>query len=101
MYLDMHPVKKISNVIVRFANEKDQLEIKVHVNHHCYKEANIQIDQQLLIDKGVMKRRGALKQAQNWLQKHKRFVVLSIIEQLPEFFGGDWKIWLEQENQTK
>lgn len=86
MNLDIVRFKKIGNLTVRFVNEKDQLEIKVHINHHYYKEANIQINQQLLIEKGVIKRRGALKQAQSWLQRNKQFVVDVIDKQFPTFW---------------
>ncbi|PIE91740.1 hypothetical protein CO726_30520 [Bacillus fungorum] len=86
MYIDIPRIKKVGNLTVRFVNEKDQLEIKVHINHQDFKEANIQIDQQLLIDKGAMKKRGALKQAQNWLQRNKQFVVDVIDKQFPTFW---------------
>ncbi|MFB7351079.1 hypothetical protein ACWGKR_24640 [Bacillus thuringiensis] len=86
MYLDIPRIKKIGNLTVRFVNGKDQLEIKVYINHHDLKEANIQINQQLLIDKGVMKRRGALKQAHSWLQRNKQFVVDVIDKQFPTFW---------------
>ncbi|HFK1429702.1 TPA: hypothetical protein ACGXKR_005904, partial [Bacillus paranthracis] len=86
MHLDIARFKKIGNLTVRFVNEKDQLEIKVHINYHYYKEANIKINQQFLIDKGAMKRRGALKQAQSWLQRNKQFVVDVIDEQFPTFW---------------
>ncbi|WP_136699912.1 DUF4160 domain-containing protein [Bacillus fungorum] len=86
VYIDIPRIKKVGNLTVRFVNEKDQLEIKVHINHQDFKEANIQIDQQLLIDKGAMKKRGALKQAQNWLQRNKQFVVDVIDKQFPTFW---------------
>lgn len=79
-------IKKIQHITVYSLNKKDQLEIHVHINHHHLKEVNIQIDQRFLIDKGVMKRRGALNQAQSWFRQNKQFVVDVIDKQIPTFW---------------
>ena len=79
-------IKKIQYITVYSLNKKDQLEIHVHINHHRLKKVNIQIDQQFLIDKGIMKRRGALNQAQSWFRQNKQFVVDVIDKQIPTFW---------------
>lgn len=83
----MENVNKISHVFVRFLNKIDgKIEVKVYIKNHIYREANLRIDQQDLIDAGAMKNKGALIKAENWMNRNKEFVIQQINEQLPTFW---------------
>jgi hypothetical protein len=89
----MDCINKISHVFVRFINKTDgKIEVKVYIKNHFYREANLRIDQQDLIDAGAMKNKGALIKAENWMNKNKEFVLKQINKQFPSFWETEFYI---------
>ncbi|MED4377961.1 hypothetical protein P9274_20095 [Schinkia azotoformans] len=82
-------IEKVGNVLVRFESRIDKkLEVKVRINNHYLDEANLRIDQQQLIDAGAIKKAGALRKAEKWMNDNKEFVLEQINCQFPTF----WKV---------
>lgn len=78
-------VDKINSVWVRFESGNDQkLEVKVRIEGN--KEANLRIDQKDLIDAGAIKKVGAFRKAEKWMNENKLFVLEQINRQFPTFW---------------